>query len=205
MVLTIVPATVFAEGKTDVLEGWSITLGDDIGVKFYLDSADYTVTATVSGAAVTPTLCGHVATVNVAAAQMNDPIVLTVKDADQVVHTGKYTVRQYADTILNGSYDDQAKDMVKQMLHYGAASQTYFNYNTKNLANKGIPMPEITMPAEDPQVSITDNLDGIDLYGASLVLRNKTAVRFYFQVTGDIHSFTFSQGTPVLKDDLYLR
>ena len=41
----------------------------------------------------------------IAAAQMNDPIVLTVKDADQVVHTGKYSVRQYADNILNGSYD----------------------------------------------------------------------------------------------------
>ena len=203
MVFTIVPATVFAQGETDVLEGWSITLGDDIGVNFYLNSADYTVTATVNGAAVTPTICENVATVNVAAAQMTDPIVLTVKDADQVVHTGKYTVRQYADTILNGSYDAKVKDMVKQMLNYGAASQTYFNHNIKTLANKGITVPEVAMPAENPQVSITDNLDGIALHGASLVLRNKTAVRFYFQVTGDISSFTFSQGTPVLKNDLY--
>ena len=56
MVFTILPATVLAEGETDALEGWSITLGDDIGVKFYLDSADYTVTATVNGEAVTPTI-----------------------------------------------------------------------------------------------------------------------------------------------------
>lgn len=64
MVLTILPATVFAEGKTDALEGWSITLGDDIGVKFYLDSADYTVTATVNGEAVIPAVSENVATVN---------------------------------------------------------------------------------------------------------------------------------------------
>ncbi len=32
------------------------------------------------------------------------------------------------------------------MLHYGAASQTYFNYNTDNLANSGI---EASEPAAD--------------------------------------------------------
>ena len=93
MAIAILPAAVFAASEADVLEGWSITLGDDIGVKFYLDSADYTVTATVNGEAVTPAISDTVATVSIAAAQMTDPIVLTVKDADQVVHTGKYSVR----------------------------------------------------------------------------------------------------------------
>ena len=203
MVITLLPATVLAEGETDVMKGWSITLGDDIGVKFYLDSADYTVTATVDGEAVTPAVSGNIATVNVAAAQMNDPIVVSVADEEGVVYTGKYTVRQYGLTVTKGNYAEETKDMVRYMLNYGGAAQTYFDHYADKLANTGITVSEITMPEEVPQISITDNLDGINFYGASLVMRNKTAVRFYFQVTGDISSFTFSQGTPVLKDDLY--
>ena len=203
MIITLLPATVLAEGETDVMKGWSITLGDDIGVKFYLDSADYTVTATVDGEAVTPAVSGNIATVNVAAAQMNDPIVVSVADEEGVVYTGKYTVRQYGLTVTKGNYAEEAKDMVRYMLNYGGAAQTYFDHYADKLANTGITVSEITMPEEVPQISITDNLDGINFYGASLVMRNKTAVRFYFQVTGDISSFTFSQGTPVLQDDLY--
>ena len=118
MVLSMLPATVFATGETaNVLEGWNITLGDNIGVKFHLNSADYTVTTTVNGAAVTPAISDKVVTVNVAAAQMTDTIGLTVKNGEETVHTGEYSVRKYADTILNGSYDAEVKDMVKQMLN----------------------------------------------------------------------------------------
>ena len=203
MILTMLPAAVFAEGETDALKEWSVTLGDNIGVNFYLGSADYTVTATVNGAAVTPSISGDVATVNVAAAQMNDTIVLTVKSGEETVHTGEYSVRQYADTILNGSYDEEVKAMVKQMLNYGAAAQTYFNYNTGALANSGITVTEATVPTDVPEVTVTDNLDGINLYGMSLMFQSKTAVRFYFTVEGNISDYTFSQGTPVEKNGMY--
>ncbi len=204
MVLSMLPATVFATGETDVLEGWSITLGDNIGVKFYLSSADYTVTATVNGAEVTPTISGETVTVNVAAAQMTDIIGLTVKNGEETVHTGEYSVRQYAETILTGEYDEYVKDMVKEMLNYGAAAQTYFNYNSGNLANAGYELEAAaTVPAEVPEITVEDTLDGISLYGMSLVFRNKTAVRFYFNVSGNIADYTFSQGTPVQKDGKY--
>ena len=122
MVLSMLPATVLADGETaSVLEGWNISLGDNIGVKFHLDSADYTVTTTVNGAEVAPVISENVVTVNVAAAQMNDTIVLTVKNGEETVHTGEYSVRQYAETILTGDYADYVKEMVKEMLNYGAS------------------------------------------------------------------------------------
>ncbi len=205
MVLSMLPATVFATGETEnVLEGWNISLGENIGVKFYLNSADYTVTTTVNGAEVTPVISGKVVTVNVAAAQMNDPIVLTVKNGDETVHTDEYSVREYAETILGGEYDDYVKDMVKEMLNYGAAAQTYFDYNADNLANAGYELESSAeVPTEVPAITVEDNLAGISLYGMSLVFRNKTAVRFYFNVSGDIADYTFSQGTPVEKDGMY--
>ncbi len=206
MVLSMLPATVLADGETEsALKGWNIILGDDIGVKFTLNSADYTVITTVNGTEVTPTISGETVTVYVAAAQMTDTIGLTVKNGEETVHTGEYSVRQYADTILNGSYDAEVKDMVRQMLNYGAAAQTYFNYNNEEgkLANAGITVGEATVPTEVPAIVVEDNLAGISLYGMSLVFRNKIAVRFYFNVTGNIADFTFSQGTAVEKDGLY--
>ena len=205
MILSILPAAVFADNETaNVLEGWSITLGDNIGVKFHLNSADYTVTTTVNGAEVTPVISENVVTVNVAAAQMNDTIVLTVKNGEEIAHTGEYSVRKYAETILTGDYADYVKEMVKEMLNYGAAAQTYFGYNATNLVNAGYELESAAaVPTEVPAIAVEDNLAGINLYGMSLLFQNKTAVRFYFKVTGDINSFTFSQGTPVAKDGMY--
>ena len=89
------------------------------------------------------------------------------------------------------------------MLNYGAAAQTYFNYNAEDLANTGITVDEAAVPTEVPAIAVEDNLAGISLYGMSLVFRNKIAVRFYFNVTGDIDDFTFSQGAPVEKEGRY--
>ena len=207
MILSLLPASVFATGETGALEGWNIALGDDIGVRFHLSSADYTVSVTVNGVGVTPAISGDVVTVNVAAAQMNDPIVLTVKSGEEVVHTGEYSVRGYADTILSGNYGDEVKAMVKQMLNYGAAAQTYFKYNTGALANSGITVDAATVPTEVPQIEVSDTLAGIGLYGASLLFQNKTAVRFYFSCSGNITDYTFKVGehtcVPVAKDGLY--
>ena len=205
MVLSMLPAAVFATGDTaSVLEGWNIALGDNVGVNFRLNSADYTVTTTVNGEAVTPAISDNLVTVNVAAAQMNDPIVLTVKNGEETVHTGEYSVRQYAEYILEGDYANYVKNMVLQTLNYGAAAQTYFNYNAGNLANAGYELEASEeIPTEVPAISLEDNLAGISLYGISLVFRNKIAVRFYFKTTEDIANFTFSQGTPEQKDGMY--
>ena len=210
MVLSMLPATVFATGETEtVLKGWNIALGENIGVKFHLNSADYTVTTTVNGAAVTPAISENVVTVNVAAAQMTDKIGLTVKNGEEIVHTGEYSVRQYAEIILNGEYDDYIKDMVKEMLNHGAYAQEYFNYKPNStLANAGYELENnASVPSEVPSVAPEGSAEGVSLYGMSLVFRSKIAVRFYFAVNGNANDHTFKVGETaykaVKKDGLY--
>ena len=214
MVMTMLPATVFANSETDVFAGWSLTLGEDIGVNFYLaeEAANYTVDATVAGnkaAYTTATKDGYyVVSVNVAAAQMTDVITLNVKNGDTQVHTGEYTVRQYAEKILTGAYDAEVKELVKQMLNLGAAAQTYFAYNTDPLANKGYEIDTpAAVPTEVPAIALEDNLDGVSLYGMSLLFQSKTAVRFYFVVDGDVANYTFKVGGEACEvkksEDLY--
>ena len=214
MVMTMLPATVFANSETDVFAGWSLTLGEDIGVNFYLaeEAANYTVDVTVAGnkaAYTTATKDGYyVVSVNVAAAQMTDVITLNVKNGDTQVHTGEYSVRQYAEKILTGAYDAEVKELVKQMLNLGAAAQTYFAYNTGMLANKGYEIDTpAAVPTEVPAIALEDNLDGVSLYGMSLLFQSKTAVRFYFVVDGDVANYTFKVGGEAREvknsEDLY--
>ena len=52
MVLSMLPASVFATGNAEgPFAGWSLTLGDNIGVNFYLEeeAANYSVNVTVAG------------------------------------------------------------------------------------------------------------------------------------------------------------
>ena len=82
------------------------------------------------------------------------------------------------------------------MLNYGANSQTQFGHHTDEPANEGVGYPldyltreEITGIAGD----IPDNavfstaLEGtrLEYYGYSLLLKTKTALRFYFRTKAD--------------------
>ncbi len=207
LLVAMIPASVFAEGETDIFSGWSLTLGDNIGVNFYLaeEAANYTVNTTVAGNAAEYTAATtdgyYVVTVNVAAAQMTDTITLNVNNGDESVHSGTYTVRQYAETILGGAYDDYVKDMVKEMLNYGTAAQTYFGHNTDSLADAGYDVAATALPETVTELVAEGAINGVAFYGASLVFNSKVAVRFYF--TGDVSSCTFSEGTPVQKNGMY--
>lgn len=208
MLFAMLPATVLADDETEkVLEGWSITLGDDIGVNFYLNSADYTVATTVNGEAVAPTISEKVATVNVAAAQMTDVIGLTVKNGAETVHTGEYSVREYAEYLLEGNYSAGTKHMVQAMLDYGAKAQVYFDYETDNLANAGYELSQQTeLPSDVAEMTISGKVSGVSYYGATLVFRNKIAVRYYFSASS-VEGLTFTSGEKVLTaqkaDSLY--
>ncbi len=177
---------------------WGLTLGDNIGVQFQMNvNPEDAVSFAVNGNAVTAEQSGNTYTIYLAAAQMTDEIVISVNG---VALDKTYSVRGYADIILSGTYGEKTKNLVKAMLAYGGAAQTYFGYNTANLASSGI---EVTadVPTGSTEVAITDDLSGISFYGASLVHENKIAVRFYF--TGSIEGLTFSQGEPVQKGEMY--
>lgn len=50
----------------------------------------------------------------------------------------EYSVRQYCESRIEKTEDEQFRKTCVQMLHYGTAAQKYFKYNTEDLANKNI-------------------------------------------------------------------
>ena len=188
---------------------WNLSLGDNIGVNFVMNVAEADVVSfTVAGNFAEAVKSGNTYTISLAAAQMADEIVISI-NGEALEKT--YSIRQYADYIMNeeNGYSDKAKALVKEMLNYGAKAQTYFGYNTDDLANAGITDAGAEAVKADaaPEMVISGSVDGISFYGASLVFRNKIAVRYYFTVTGYISGYTFTVNDtkyePVLKDNLY--
>ena len=188
--------TVIADQKG--VESWNISLGDRIGVNFQMNLGESDVVSfAVAGKTVEANHNSNTYSISLAAAQMTDEIVVSI-NGEALAQT--YSVRKYADTVLSGNYSDATKNLVKAMLCYGGAAQTAFDYKTALLANEGISV-NAEAPTGETVIAVTDNLTAVNFYGASLVHKNRVAVRFYF--TGDVTGLTFSQGTPVQKGNMY--
>jgi hypothetical protein len=223
-----VPATLAAAGEkaqfcacgdaiTEVIpclanvESWSLTLGGDLSVNFVVDiHEDIADTAKI---VITVAGVEHIydaaekVTVNVAAAQMNDEINVQIVNGEDASAVKTYTVLQYAQYVLADESLSNYHQLVKEMLNYGGFAQIYFEYNDKNPVNtdlEGVGAEEVPADAA-PEMAVSGKVDGISFYGASLLFRNKIAVRYYFTVSGDISSYTFTvNGTeyqPELKEE----
>lgn len=191
------------------VERWNITLADAIGIHFVMNTAQletvvcYAGETQVDSSVVLHTDGTCTVSVFLAAAQMTEDVTLRVNGS---FLPKAYSVRRYADVILAGDYSDNAKKLVNQLLGYGAASQVYFGYHTQNLADAGLEIEKTAVPAEDGAVTVEGRVSGVCFYGASLVYRSKTAVRFYFSAES-IEGITFKvhdvEYVPVAKEGLY--
>lgn len=188
-------------GKVDT---WGISLTGDISVNFNLvvnedATDDMTVTVVADDVRTAYSLSElpiqegrYLISVNLAAAQMNDPVIIILDGGNGAPQEMSYTVRQYAEYILTGSYGKSVKDLVKAMLNYGAAAQDYFDHNTDTPANQGYEQEELpNVPEASPQSSYSGSVDGVVYYGASLLCENKIGVRLYFDVTGNVEDYIF--------------
>ena len=199
--------------KTSYYTKHSLTLAGDIGVNFYIDylNADdvaagkvrvdfvcngknYSVTVGTDTTEVEGRQL-YKATCYVSAAEMKDDITATLYIDDVETCIDHYTVRQYADVILNGNFDQKDKDVVGAMLNYGAMAQKQFDHITNDLANAGVTgydLAELTdVEIESLGNALPNSADtadalsayGVKYYGCSLLLRSKTTLRFYFEKT----------------------
>ena len=187
---------------------WNLVLGEGVRMNFVANmTADQaenaTVEVVVNGTSETFAMNNlpvneegfAVVTANVSAAQMTDTVTLIFTvNGEQV--TKEYTVRQYADYVLDDAngFDDVTKALVQAMLHYGAAAQDYFDYNEGSFANLNI-RDTVTNAIQNVEaVPATGETAGIVHYGSTLVYRDKVAVRVYFKLTGDaaIGDYTFT-------------
>lgn len=181
-------------GNSLKVVSWGLSLGDDICVRFHIDIpggvssnanivcnvGEYSITCPVSESAM-DTDGNIIIPVHIAAAQMTDEIKLLLIDGENQLVAKTYCVRDYTRVILEGSYDNTTKAMVKEMLNYGAKAQAYFGYNTEKPANAGYEIETASQAlSQSLPVTMEGNIDGIRFYGASLVYASKVAVRFYF-------------------------
>lgn len=211
-------------GATPIgMNGLSMSLGDDLDMNFYvapdetaLESTRVTIavnndssTYALSDGILDPATGTYRFCAELSAAQMTDSVTFCLMIGEQVIETGSYTIREYADAILSGDYDENTKNMVIQMLNYGAASQLYFDYNEDSLANKNLAGVELTpVPNKaETELAIEGSVAGITCHGASLLFRSETALRFYFKADSDLSGCTFTTGgmtyTPEKKGELY--
>lgn len=202
------------------VEGWSLTLGSDLSVNFKINvDASIVSTAKISISvasgtsiyAVSDLTAGeedsYLVSMKVSAPQMTDRITVQIINGNDQTEARNYTVKGYAETILAGNYSVETKNLVTQMLHYGAAAQIYFGYKADDLANAGLSASVQSTPETTNVVTAGNPIDGIEFYGATLMFRNRLAVRYYFTVTGNISDYTFTANgascTPVRKGDYY--
>ncbi len=206
----------YVDSYTDVtakITKYNVTLGDDLRVNFYMEYDE----AVAETAEVYVTLAGEtqvlpmqdVVSVHVAAAQMNDLIEVRIVDGENASEATTYSVCEYARVVLEDESKSSYHHLVKQMLRYGAAAQSYFDYNADSLADQGIAgIAQVDMPANaDQEMIVADKLSGIDFYGATLVFRNRIALRFYFTAKEDIAGYTFTvngeEYQPIEKNGMY--
>ena len=203
---------------------WNLSLGDDLSMNFYVQVDDkilenaYIEIAVASAEPVsykvseaTKTEDGYyVFAADVAAAQMTDTVTLQLVVGEEKGEIYSYSVIQYAQAVLANDSLSSYHALVKEMLNYGAAAQTYFDYNTENTINETLYAGAGTQnvdAAAAPEMGVDGKVTGASFYGATLLFKSKTAVRFYFTVNGSINDYTFKLGEQTLeakeKDGMY--
>ena len=191
------------------LAGHSLSLDGDIGVNFYMDLTDEVIAhkdtaymkftvpdgTAVSEknvfvkAAVTDEVDGHTYYVfkcNVSAKEMNSEIKAQIIDGEYEGTEYSYTVRKYAQYILENDDVDEyaaAVPLVRALLNYGAYAQLYFGNNTENLANDGVAYTSEELDNvsfDNPGIVNGITSDNVTFAGVSLSLESETTLSLYF-------------------------
>ena len=209
--------------KKPSVEKWNLTLGDSVGLNFYIDGGTMpeqtSVTLSLIGQEQTYSLKSlpqeqstglYILSVQVAAAQMTEEANVSVALNGSVVSSASYSVYSYGQCVLNNSgFDSATKKLVREMLNYGSAAQTYFAYEAEIMDSSllsGAGSANVEESSVTP-TTVTGTTDNVKFYGASLLFRSRTSIRFYFVETGNLGSCAFTADgvayTPVQKDGLW--
>ena len=210
-----------SESPAVSLYGRSITLKDNIDVNYYMEMSDsvfehdaymefkiggQTYKLNASDAAEVnengKTLYKFSCPVN--AAQMSDTIETRIVIDNKTEEEYSYSVKEYATELLSKSneYPAETIKLVKALLNYGTAAQSFFKYNTDKPANAGLSDTDKAVANADfaayKAVIKTDSANsqsnGLTYYGSSLICKSEMTVRHYFMVNEgcDINNYKFS-------------
>lgn len=190
------------EDSSDIVENWGLTLKDEVIMKFDMnftpeilaDNEAY-VEVAVNGSApyTVPVAEDMILSVPVFATQMTETITLTTVSGGEAVASKSFTLLQYCKEVLNNNEYSQYHALVKELLNYGDAAMKYFKPSADKFAGAEVDLAgtgKNDVPVESPAIALGDQSDVLDCTGASLVYRDKIAVRYYF--TGSLTGCTFS-------------
>lgn len=132
-------------------------------------------------------------TCNVYAKQMTDNIVATLKTSSG---TWKeiYSVQSYIEKAQKSS-NEKLKNLANAMAVYGGYAQVLLGYHTDKLA--GGSLGDVSKVTKDMLAGYgykeEGNEKGLSFYGASLLLKEQTTIRMYYQLTeGNIEDHKFA-------------
>lgn len=210
-----------SESPAVSLYGRSITLKDNIDVNYYMEMSDsvfehdaylefkiggQTYKLNASDAAEVnengKTLYKFSCPVN--AAQMSDTIETRIVIDNNTKEEFSYSVKEYASELLSKSNEFTAETvkLVKALLNYGTAAQTFFKYNTDKPANAILSDTDKAVAAADFDAykavikadSANGAIDGLTYYGSSLICKSEMTVRHYFILDNgsDINNYKFN-------------
>lgn len=210
-----------SESPAVSLYGRSITLKDNIDVNYYMEMSDsvfehdaylefkiggQTYKLNASDAAEVnengKTLYKFSCPVN--AAQMSDTIETRIVIDNNTKEEFSYSVKEYASELLSKSneYLTETVKLVKALLNYGTAAQTFFKYNTGKPANAILSDTDKAVAVADFDAykavikadSANGAIDGLTYYGSSLICKSEMTVRHYFILDNgsDINNYKFS-------------
>lgn len=203
------------------LYGRSITLKDNIDVNYYMEMSDsvfehdaylefkiggqtYKINASDAAEVNENGKTLYKFSCPVSAAQMSDTIETRIVIDNNTKEEYSYSVKEYASNLLSKSneYPAETVKLVKALLNYGAAAQTFFNYNTDKPANGILSDADKAVDAADFDAykavikadSANGQNNGLSYYGSSLICKSEMTVRHYFILDNgsDINNYKFS-------------
>ena len=150
-----------------------------------------------------------------AAKEMSSQITATLcgEDENGNVVYGKaieYSLRQYAQSqITKASTSAEFKTMMVDFLNYGAAAQTYFGYNTTDLANNGLTEEQLALGTADRELvsarALTDSSSTRAKFSsANLEFESKITIIAITNINGETYTANKDTWYAVAKYTNYL-
>ena len=194
-----------------VLSYYSLSLSGNIGLNFYMrlsdtvlaDESAYMQFTMADGQIIQiPVSQGiqsirggktyYVFSCEVAAKEMTDLVTCQFFHSKGSTEPRSYSIQGYANYIISTpGYPQELRELVIAMLHYGAAAQLHFGYNTDNLANAQLDAPDYSGVTIDGFEPISgQGTDLAKLVSISLLLETETTLRFFFQVDSSVSALT---------------
>ncbi len=119
----------------------------------------------------------YVISCDVVAAKLTEDITVTLYNAngEKLFSRINYSIADYLNYVVDNFSGKEIANLAKALLNYGASVQTYFGYNTDNLANSNIPDYVVDLTAEEVANAIADR-NYVKKSGNSIALASTTFV-----------------------------